>query len=82
MLQQGGLFGKLDEHLAVRGGGGGDGALDQQPAHAVFQRLDPLRYRRGRDAQGQRSPLEAALAHDGGQRAQVPMIDFHVIRFT
>jgi len=79
MFEQGSLLGQLDQHLAIGRGGSGNGALDQQPAHAVFQGLDPLRHRRRRDAERQRRALETAFAHHRGQCAQVAVIDFHDI---
>ncbi|KAG1250037.1 hypothetical protein G6F65_018883 [Rhizopus arrhizus] len=77
VFQERRLFRQLHQHLAVRRSGRRHGSLDEQAAHAVFQRLDSLRHRRRRHAQGQRGALEAAFAHNGGQRPQVAVIEFH-----
>ena len=76
-LQQRGLLGQPHQHLALGGGFGGRGALDQQFAHTLFQRLDPLRHRRGGDLQRQRGALEAAFADHGGQSAELGVVDAH-----
>ena len=80
VLQQGSLFGQLHQHLALGGGHGGGGALDQQPSYPVFQRLDPLRHRRGGDIERLRGTLETALADHGGKGAKLGMVDPHGLK--
>ncbi|KAG0752785.1 hypothetical protein G6F22_021720 [Rhizopus arrhizus] len=50
VFQERRLFRQLHQHLAVRRSGRRHGSLDEQAAHAVFQRLDSLRHRRRRHA--------------------------------
>ncbi|MCY1534326.1 hypothetical protein D9M68_696940 [compost metagenome] len=82
VLQQRGLLGQPNQHLAVGRGRRRHRALHQQAAHAVFQRLDPLRHGGRGDVERQRRPLETALAHYRSQGPQVPVIDLHEISFT
>jgi hypothetical protein len=55
----------------------GAAAADQHAAQALFQRLDALADRRGRDVQRARRRVEAAFAQHGGEGGELAGIESH-----
>ena len=81
VLEQGGLFGQLHQHLALGGGDRWGRTFDQQAADPVLQRLDPLGDGRGGDIERLRGPFEAAFPDHRRQGAELGMVDAHDLKF-